>query len=105
LAVFKSYKLDDTQASRKKLEELKTGGEHVYFAKFLTSEKVRDFFSQNHRLVEVGRSLRLVRPPCSKLSARAGWSALCLVGFWMSPQTETPQFLWVSRYIVWSLDL
>lgn len=40
LAVFKSYKLDDTQASRRKLEELKTGGEHVYFAKFLTSEKV-----------------------------------------------------------------
>ncbi|XP_010572610.1 PREDICTED: THO complex subunit 1 isoform X4 [Haliaeetus leucocephalus] len=40
LAVFKSYKLDDTQASRKKLEELKTGGEHVYFAKFLTSEKL-----------------------------------------------------------------
>ncbi|XP_016881593.1 THO complex subunit 1 isoform X4 [Homo sapiens] len=39
LAVFKSYKLDDTQASRKKMEELKTGGEHVYFAKFLTSEK------------------------------------------------------------------
>ncbi|XP_067403026.1 THO complex subunit 1 isoform X1 [Emydura macquarii macquarii] len=42
LAVFKSYKLDDTQASRKKLEELKTGGEHVYFAKFLTSEKLMD---------------------------------------------------------------
>ncbi|KAG2458112.1 OSBL1 protein, partial [Polypterus senegalus] len=41
LAVFKSYKLDDTQASRKKLEELKTaGGEHIYFAKFLTSEKL-----------------------------------------------------------------
>ncbi|XP_057360057.1 THO complex subunit 1 isoform X3 [Manis pentadactyla] len=40
LAVFKSYKLDDTQASRKKMEELKTGGEHVYFAKFLTSEKL-----------------------------------------------------------------
>ncbi|GAB5579395.1 THO complex subunit 1 [Prionailurus iriomotensis] len=39
LAVFKSYKLDDTQASRKKMEELKAGGEHVYFAKFLTSEK------------------------------------------------------------------
>ncbi|XP_077886426.1 THO complex subunit 1 isoform X5 [Ictidomys tridecemlineatus] len=42
LAVFKSYKLDDTQASRKKMEELKTGGEHVYFAKFLTSEKLMD---------------------------------------------------------------
>nr|XP_028593063.1 THO complex subunit 1 [Podarcis muralis] len=42
LAVFKSYKLDDTQASRKKLEELKAGGEHVYFAKFLTSEKLMD---------------------------------------------------------------
>ncbi|XP_071410815.1 THO complex subunit 1 isoform X2 [Pithys albifrons albifrons] len=42
LAVFKSYKLDDTQASRRKLEELKTGGEHVYFAKFLTSEKLMD---------------------------------------------------------------
>lgn len=44
LAVFKSYKLDDTQASRKKMEELKTGGEHVYFAKFLTSEKVPSSF-------------------------------------------------------------
>ena len=44
LAVFKSYKLDDTQASRKKMEELKTGGEHVYFAKFLTSEKVWNSF-------------------------------------------------------------
>ncbi|XP_075441354.1 THO complex subunit 1 isoform X2 [Ascaphus truei] len=42
LTVFKSYKLDDTQASRKKLEELKAGGEHVYFAKFLTSEKLMD---------------------------------------------------------------
>uniref|UniRef100_A0ABI7WMM9 Death domain-containing protein n=1 Tax=Felis catus TaxID=9685 RepID=A0ABI7WMM9_FELCA len=42
LAVFKSYKLDDTQASRKKMEELKAGGEHVYFAKFLTSEKLMD---------------------------------------------------------------
>ncbi|XP_028922344.1 THO complex subunit 1 isoform X3 [Ornithorhynchus anatinus] len=42
LAVFRSYKLDDTQASRKKLEELKAGGEHVYFAKFLTSEKLMD---------------------------------------------------------------
>lgn len=71
LAVFKSYKLDDTQASRKKLEELKTGGEHVYFAKFLTSEKVRDFFSQKYRLVEVGRNLCLVQPPCSKFLARA----------------------------------
>ncbi|KAJ8272956.1 hypothetical protein GJAV_G00095470 [Gymnothorax javanicus] len=43
LAVFKSYKLDDTQASKRKLEELRTaGGEHVYFAKFLTSEKLMD---------------------------------------------------------------
>ncbi|KAM9308346.1 THO complex subunit 1 [Gastrophryne carolinensis] len=42
LAVFKSYKLDDTQASRKKIEDLKSGGEHVYFAKFLTSEKLMD---------------------------------------------------------------
>ncbi|XP_078543574.1 THO complex subunit 1 isoform X1 [Lissotriton helveticus] len=42
LAVFKSYKLDDTQASRKKLEELRAGGDHVYFAKFLTSEKLMD---------------------------------------------------------------
>ncbi|XP_063155228.1 THO complex subunit 1 [Candoia aspera] len=42
LAVFESYKLDDTQASRKKLKELKSGGEHVYFAKFLTSEKLMD---------------------------------------------------------------
>ncbi|XP_077126442.1 THO complex subunit 1 [Ranitomeya variabilis] len=42
LQVFKSFKLDDTQASRKKIEELKSGGEHVYFAKFLTSEKLMD---------------------------------------------------------------
>lgn len=42
LAVFKSYKLDDMQASKRKLEDLReSGGEHVYFAKFLTSEKVR----------------------------------------------------------------
>uniref|UniRef100_A0A3Q2YA23 THO complex 1 n=1 Tax=Hippocampus comes TaxID=109280 RepID=A0A3Q2YA23_HIPCM len=41
LAVFKSFKLDDMQASKRKLEELRaSGGEHVYFAKFLTSEKV-----------------------------------------------------------------
>ncbi|XP_037537710.1 THO complex subunit 1 [Nematolebias whitei] len=43
LAVFKSYKLDDTQASKKKMEELRASdGEHVYFAKFLTSEKLMD---------------------------------------------------------------
>lgn len=42
MAVFKSFKLDDTQASKRKLEELRaSGGDHVYFAKFLTSEKVR----------------------------------------------------------------
>uniref|UniRef100_G1QF70 THO complex 1 n=1 Tax=Myotis lucifugus TaxID=59463 RepID=G1QF70_MYOLU len=40
LAVFKNYKLDDTQASRKKMGELRTGGEHVYALKFLTSEKL-----------------------------------------------------------------
>lgn len=41
LAVFKSYKLDDMQASKKKMEELRSSSrEHVYFAKFLTSEKV-----------------------------------------------------------------
>lgn len=41
LAVFKSFKLDDMQASKRKLEELRaSGGEHVYFAKFLTNEKV-----------------------------------------------------------------
>lgn len=40
--MFKSYKLDDMQASKRKLEDLRaSGGEHVYFAKFLTSEKVR----------------------------------------------------------------
>ncbi|CAB1317324.1 unnamed protein product [Coregonus sp. 'balchen'] len=40
LAVFKSFKLDDMQASKRKLEELRTAeGDHVYFAKFLTSEK------------------------------------------------------------------
>ncbi|XP_061695576.1 THO complex subunit 1 [Syngnathoides biaculeatus] len=44
LAVFKSFKLDDNQASKRKLEELRAsgGGEHVYFAKFLTSEKLMD---------------------------------------------------------------
>ncbi|XP_059200502.1 THO complex subunit 1 [Centropristis striata] len=43
LAVFKSYKLDDMQASKSKLEELRASGrEHVYFAKFLTSEKLMD---------------------------------------------------------------
>ncbi|KAJ0059179.1 hypothetical protein NL108_008678 [Boleophthalmus pectinirostris] len=43
LAVFKSFKLDDMQASKKKLEELRaSSGEHVYFAKFLTSEKLMD---------------------------------------------------------------
>ncbi|KAM8967565.1 THO complex subunit 1 isoform 2-T2 [Pelodytes ibericus] len=42
LTVFRSYKLDDTQASRKKIEELKAEGDHVYFAKFLTSEKLMD---------------------------------------------------------------
>lgn len=39
--MFKSYKLDDMQASKRKMEELRASdGEHVYFAKFLTSEKV-----------------------------------------------------------------
>ncbi|XP_067835849.1 THO complex subunit 1 isoform X2 [Heptranchias perlo] len=43
LDVFRSYKLDDMQASKKKQEELKPPGEeHVYFAKFLTSEKLMD---------------------------------------------------------------
>ncbi|XP_061550464.1 THO complex subunit 1 [Phycodurus eques] len=43
LAVFKSFKLDDNQASKRKLEELRaSSGEHVYFAKFLTSEKLMD---------------------------------------------------------------
>lgn len=42
LTVFKSYKLDDTQASQRKIDELKAEGEHVYFAKFLTSEKLMD---------------------------------------------------------------
>lgn len=43
LAVFKSFKLDDMQASKRKMEELRSSsGEHVYFAKFLTSEKLMD---------------------------------------------------------------
>uniref|UniRef100_A0A1A8GGP9 THO complex 1 n=1 Tax=Nothobranchius korthausae TaxID=1143690 RepID=A0A1A8GGP9_9TELE len=43
LAVFKSYKLDDMQASKRKLEELRASdGDQVYFAKFLTSEKLMD---------------------------------------------------------------
>jgi len=44
LAVFKSYKLDDMQASKRKMKEMRTSaGDHVYFAKFLTSEKVSSF--------------------------------------------------------------
>lgn len=48
LAVFKSFKLDDMQASKRKLEELRASGEDVYFAKFLTNEKVRkkSFYAQ-----------------------------------------------------------
>ncbi|XP_032421201.1 THO complex subunit 1 isoform X1 [Xiphophorus hellerii] len=43
LAVFKSFKLDDMQASKRKMEDLRASdGEHVYFAKFLTSEKLMD---------------------------------------------------------------
>ncbi|XP_027876245.1 THO complex subunit 1 isoform X2 [Xiphophorus couchianus] len=43
LAVFKSFKLDDMQASKRKMEDLRaSAGEHVYFAKFLTSEKLMD---------------------------------------------------------------
>ncbi|XP_063073611.1 THO complex subunit 1 isoform X3 [Engraulis encrasicolus] len=43
LAVLKSYKLDDAQASKQKLSELRTaGGDGVYFTKFLTSEKLMD---------------------------------------------------------------
>ncbi|XP_007548682.1 THO complex subunit 1 isoform X1 [Poecilia formosa] len=43
LAVFKSFKLDDMQASKRKMEDLRASdGGHVYFAKFLTSEKLMD---------------------------------------------------------------
>ncbi|KAM4557250.1 THO complex subunit 1 [Fundulus diaphanus] len=43
LAVFKSFKLDDMQASKRKMEDLRASdGEQVYFAKFLTSEKLMD---------------------------------------------------------------
>uniref|UniRef100_A0A8C6T209 THO complex 1 n=1 Tax=Neogobius melanostomus TaxID=47308 RepID=A0A8C6T209_9GOBI len=43
LGVFKSFKLDDMQASKRKMEELRSSsGDHVYFAKFLTSEKLMD---------------------------------------------------------------
>ncbi|KAM4727975.1 THO complex subunit 1 isoform 1-T1 [Anableps anableps] len=43
LAVFKSFKLDDMQASKRKMDDLRASdGEHVYFAKFLTSEKLMD---------------------------------------------------------------
>ncbi|XP_038157507.1 THO complex subunit 1 [Cyprinodon tularosa] len=43
LAVFKSFKLDDMQASKRKMKDLRASdGEHVYFAKFLTSEKLMD---------------------------------------------------------------
>uniref|UniRef100_G1Q608 THO complex 1 n=1 Tax=Myotis lucifugus TaxID=59463 RepID=G1Q608_MYOLU len=57
LAVFKNYKLDDAQASRKKMGELKTGGEHVFLAKFLTSEKLlglqlRDSNFRRHILLQ-----------------------------------------------------
>uniref|UniRef100_A0A8C7LAE6 THO complex 1 n=1 Tax=Oncorhynchus kisutch TaxID=8019 RepID=A0A8C7LAE6_ONCKI len=53
LAVFRSFKLDDMQASKKKLEELRTaGGDHVYFAKFLTSEKLSDSNFRRHILLQ-----------------------------------------------------
>uniref|UniRef100_A0A8C7SKY2 THO complex 1 n=1 Tax=Oncorhynchus mykiss TaxID=8022 RepID=A0A8C7SKY2_ONCMY len=51
--VFRSFKLDDMQASKKKLEELRTaGGDHVYFAKFLTSEKLSDSNFRRHILLQ-----------------------------------------------------
>ena len=60
--MFKSYKLDDMQASKRKLEELRaSGGEHVYFAKFLTSEKVRKLFlnpGNNKQLISFHLALR-----------------------------------------------
>lgn len=52
LAVFKSFKLDDMQASKRKLEDLRaSGGDHVYFAKFLTSEKVIKLFDFRQKSV------------------------------------------------------
>ena len=62
LAVFKSYKLDDMQASKRKLEELRaSGGEHVYFAKFLTSEKVgKLFFTSSNHFILLWDSLKAV---------------------------------------------
>eukprot|EP00062_Callorhinchus_milii_P015532 gi/632965882/ref/XP_007899112.1/ PREDICTED: THO complex subunit 1 isoform X2 [Callorhinchus milii] len=43
LDVFRSYKLDDMQASKRKQDEFKPQKDaHVYFAKFLTSEKLMD---------------------------------------------------------------
>ncbi|XP_070556038.1 THO complex subunit 1-like [Ptychodera flava] len=41
LNAFSSLKLDDVSASKKKLEQIKKG-EHTYFAKYLTSEKLFD---------------------------------------------------------------
>uniref|UniRef100_A0A8C6QL13 Death domain-containing protein n=1 Tax=Nannospalax galili TaxID=1026970 RepID=A0A8C6QL13_NANGA len=46
LSVFKSYKLDDTQTSRGKKWK-KTAGKHVYFGKFLTSEKLMNLQLSN----------------------------------------------------------
>uniref|UniRef100_A0A8C4Q391 THO complex 1 n=1 Tax=Eptatretus burgeri TaxID=7764 RepID=A0A8C4Q391_EPTBU len=42
LQVFTSYKLDDLQASKRKQGESRPSTDHVYFAKFLTSEKLMD---------------------------------------------------------------
>jgi len=40
LGCFSSYKLDDMKSARRKLEQLKESSAHMYFAKYLTSEKV-----------------------------------------------------------------
>ncbi len=44
LNCFESYKLDDLKSSQKKLEKYKSkSSQHNYFAKYLTSEKVKSY--------------------------------------------------------------
>lgn len=78
--MFKSYKLDDMQASKRKLDELRgSDGEHVYFAKFLTSEKVGNFvFYQHTFLLEViFKSIRCLWGHGSVTRGGKGWACLC----------------------------
>ena len=89
LAVFKSFKLDDMQASKRKLEELRTSaGEHVYFAKFLTSEKVG--------LVDCSPK----RSACG-FSRRAMWDVLIMFSNWSHLHVTAKLLLFSSLKIVY----